>query len=310
MLDGAVVVFCGVSGVEPQSETVWRQADKLQGPAAGLRQQDGPRRRRLRRGGRGDPHPPGRAAGAHPAAHRGRGSASRAWSISCARRPSTSRGEEAERAARGRACPASMADEVAAAREKLIEAAADFDDALADGLPRRAADRPGGAEGGPAQGDHRLRHRAGAGGGGPAQQGHPAAARRGVRLPAVAPEVPPVDGRTCPAPRRWSRARPRTARPSARWPSRWRWTRAARPSSCASTRACSRAGDEVQNPRTQKNEKVARLFSVHANRRERIERAGAGTIVVAMGLRTRAPATPSARPRRPSCSSASARRSR
>ena len=28
VLDGAVAVFCGVNGVEPQSETVWRQADK------------------------------------------------------------------------------------------------------------------------------------------------------------------------------------------------------------------------------------------------------------------------------------------
>ena len=28
VLDGCVVVFCGVGGVEPQSETVWRQADK------------------------------------------------------------------------------------------------------------------------------------------------------------------------------------------------------------------------------------------------------------------------------------------
>ena len=28
VLDGAVVVFCGVGGVEPQSETVWKQADK------------------------------------------------------------------------------------------------------------------------------------------------------------------------------------------------------------------------------------------------------------------------------------------
>ena len=44
-------------------------------------------------------------------------------------------------------------------------------------------------------------------------------------------------------------------------------------------------GDEVQNARTRKNEKVARLFRVHANRRERIERAGAGSIVVAMGLK-------------------------
>ena len=28
VLDGAVAVFCSVGGVEPQSETVWRQADR------------------------------------------------------------------------------------------------------------------------------------------------------------------------------------------------------------------------------------------------------------------------------------------
>ncbi|MBV27490.1 MAG: elongation factor G [Gammaproteobacteria bacterium] len=32
VLDGAVVVFCATSGVEPQSETVWRQADKYAVP--------------------------------------------------------------------------------------------------------------------------------------------------------------------------------------------------------------------------------------------------------------------------------------
>ncbi len=32
VLDGAVAVFCGVGGVEPQSETVWRQADKYDVP--------------------------------------------------------------------------------------------------------------------------------------------------------------------------------------------------------------------------------------------------------------------------------------
>ena len=32
VLDGAVAIFCSVGGVEPQSETVWRQADKYQIP--------------------------------------------------------------------------------------------------------------------------------------------------------------------------------------------------------------------------------------------------------------------------------------
>jgi len=32
VLDGVVVVFCGVGGVEPQSETVWRQADRYRVP--------------------------------------------------------------------------------------------------------------------------------------------------------------------------------------------------------------------------------------------------------------------------------------
>ena len=32
ILDGAVAVFCAVGGVEPQSETVWKQADKFDVP--------------------------------------------------------------------------------------------------------------------------------------------------------------------------------------------------------------------------------------------------------------------------------------
>ena len=32
VLDGSVTVFCAKGGVEPQSETVWRQADKYQVP--------------------------------------------------------------------------------------------------------------------------------------------------------------------------------------------------------------------------------------------------------------------------------------
>ncbi|HKK10245.1 MAG TPA: elongation factor G [Bacteroidales bacterium] len=36
VLDGAVAVFCAVGGVEPQSETVWRQADKYKVPRMGF----------------------------------------------------------------------------------------------------------------------------------------------------------------------------------------------------------------------------------------------------------------------------------
>lgn len=36
VLDGAVAVFCAVGGVEPQSETVWRQADKYHVPRIAL----------------------------------------------------------------------------------------------------------------------------------------------------------------------------------------------------------------------------------------------------------------------------------
>ena len=45
VLDGAVVVFDGVAGVEPQSETNWRYADDAQVPRLVFRQQTRPHRR-------------------------------------------------------------------------------------------------------------------------------------------------------------------------------------------------------------------------------------------------------------------------
>jgi elongation factor G len=45
------------------------------------------------------------------------------------------------------------------------------------------------------------------------------------------------------------------------------------------------AGDEVYNPRLKIKEKTARLLKMHANKRERIDQAAAGDIVAVMGLK-------------------------
>ena len=47
VLDGACMVYCAVGGVQPQSETVWRQANKYKVPRLGICEQDGPNWRKL-----------------------------------------------------------------------------------------------------------------------------------------------------------------------------------------------------------------------------------------------------------------------
>jgi elongation factor G len=46
-----------------------------------------------------------------------------------------------------------------------------------------------------------------------------------------------------------------------------------------------RAGDDVFNPSRNKKEKLSRILQMHANKRERIEESGAGSIVGVMGLK-------------------------
>ena len=63
VLDGACMVYCAVGGVQPQSETVWRQANKYKVPRLD-RQQDGPHRRELLQGDRADEGSPESEPGA------------------------------------------------------------------------------------------------------------------------------------------------------------------------------------------------------------------------------------------------------
>ncbi len=282
VLDGAVVVFDGVSGVEPQSETVWRQADKFRVPRISfINKMDRPgadfpgaiEEIRTRLGAR--PIPIQLPIGAED---RFTGVVDlirmRALYFS---------GDETE-APREDDPPAAMADEVAAAREKVIEAAADFDDAIAnaflEGQPideaaLKAALRKGTIDCAivPVLAGAALRN-------------------KGVQplLDAVCDylpspiEVPPIKG-VVPGTEEPASRPPEDSAPFCALAFKVAMDEGRKAVYLRIYSGVLKPGDEIQNARTRRNEKIARLFSVHANKRERIERAGAGSIVIAMGLR-------------------------
>jgi elongation factor G len=282
VLDGAVVVFCGVSGVEPQSETVWRQADHFKVPRlsfvnkmdrAGADFAAVVEEIRTRLGARPVPIqlPIGaedRFVGVVDLINQ------KALYFS---------GEETD-PPREDSVPAEMADEVAAAREKLIEAAADFDDALATAYLEGKTIEPAALKAA-------LRKGTIACGIVPVLAGA-ALRNKGIQplldavceyLPAPT-EVPPVTGHVPGSEEIVTRPSEDSA-PFCALAFKVAMDEGRKTVFLRIYSGVLKPGDEVLNPRTKRVEKVARLFSVHANRRERIERTGAGTIVVAMGLK-------------------------
>ncbi|MEO5767648.1 MAG: elongation factor G, partial [Polyangia bacterium] len=282
VLDGAVVVFDGVSGVEPQSETVWRQADKFRVPRiafinkmdrAGADFAGAVEEIRTRLAAR--PVPIQLPIGAEDRFE---------GVIDLVRMKAlTFSGDEGD-APEETEIPDGLAAEAEAAREKLIEAAADFDDAIAnDFLEGRPIDQT--------VLQAALRKGTLACGFVPVLTGA-ALRNKGVQplLDAVCDylpsplDVPPVEGVVPGTEEKVSRP-PDDAAPLCALAFKVAMDDGRKTVYLRIYSGVLRAGDEVQNARTRKNDKVARLFSVHANRRERIERTGAGTIVVAMGLR-------------------------
>ncbi|MEK6606749.1 MAG: elongation factor G [Myxococcota bacterium] len=297
VLDGAVVVFCGVGGVEPQSETVWHQADKFAVPRIAFVN-------KLDRVGAdfdGVVAQVREKLGAVPAPiqipigledrFRGVVDLVRMRALLWEGGPDDLPIEAP--------IPADMADAARAAHERLIERAADFDDDVATRF----------LEGKPIEPEAIVR-----------------ALRRGTIACKVVPilcgaalrnrgvqplldavidylpspvEVPPIEG-THPTSGEKLVRRPDDKEPLAALAFKVQMTDQSRRLVYLRIYAGTlEPGDDVYNARTKRIEKVARLLQVHANRRERIDRAGAGTIVAAMGLRDAGTGDTLSSPRKP-----------
>ncbi|MBK6847660.1 MAG: elongation factor G [Proteobacteria bacterium] len=283
VLDGVVVVFCGVAGVEPQSETVWMQADKFHVPRiAFINKLDRVgadfelvlREMRERLGAR--PVPLQLPIGAEDG-FVGVVDLIHEKALLWRARDEDQAPEEAE-------VPAELVPAVAEARERLVEAAADFDEVVAESYVEGRPIAP-----------ERLRQ----------------ALRRGCITNALVPvlcgaalrnrgiqplldavvqylpsplDLPPVLGVRPGSEEVVQRAAENKA-PLSALAFKVQMEQGRKSVYLRVYSGTLRTGDDVLNVRLGKKEKVARLFQLHANRRERIEEAGPGSIVAAMGLK-------------------------
>jgi len=283
ILDGVVVVFCAVGGVEPQSETVWFQADKFGVPRiAFVNKMDrvgadfdrviAQMRERL-----GAPAVPimmpigveDKFAGA----------------IDLVRMRALYDSGELTEKVREAEIPAELADAAAAARDKLLEAVSDVDDDIAvkyldgeeiDYKELAAAIRRACI----------------------AVKLVPVMCGSALRNKGICPlldavvdylpspvDVPPVQGVDPNDPAKKLHRSPKESEPLAVLAFKVAMDDGRKIVFMRIFSGKMSPGDEVLNVRTGKPEKIARLFEMHANRRQRIDKAGPGMIVAATGLK-------------------------
>jgi len=281
VLDGVVVVFCGVGGVEPQSETVWHQAEKFRVPRmAFINKMD-----RIganfvevvdqvekRLGAR--PVPVQLPIGAEDSFT----GVVDLLTMKAIVWPSGS--EQPEEAP----IPAEMVEEAQHARERMIEAAADVDDEVAERFLE-------GQEIDPKLIRQALRRGCVSNALVPVLCGA-ALRNKGIQplmdavvdyLPSPL-DVPPMEG-TVPGAAEKVVRRAHDKEPLAALVFKIQMDQGRKMCFLRIYSGTVQPGLEVLNARLNKKEKVARLLQIHANRRERIQRAGAGSIVAAMGLK-------------------------
>ena len=217
VLDGAVAILDAVAGVEPQTETVWRQADKYRVPRIVFVNKMDRDRRGLLPLARHDHGPPAASTPVvAPAAARGARRASGASSTSIEETALMLAGDDAIWArVRAGADPRRVRGRrLREYREQLIEAAGrrrrEADGAVPRGQEARAPRSSGRRS---AAGTLAMKHRARDLRRVLQEQGRAAAARRRRRLPAVAARHPADGGRSTPRPASRRRAQASDAEP-------------------------------------------------------------------------------------------------
>ena len=283
VLDGAVVVFCAVGGVQPQSETVWHQADKFRVPRlAFINKLDrigasfdgvvGEIRDRL--GANAVPiQLPIGVEDAFEGVVDLISEQALYFSGDIVDKPDL------------KPIPDDMVAAVAEAREKLVAAIADVDDAIAEkyleGTAIPAADLKAALRKAviavkivPVLGGTALRNKG----------IHPLldAVIELLPSPNDLPPVTGVDPRN--TTEKLARA-PRNNEPFAALAFKIAMDEGRKVVFMRIFSGVIEAGGELLNTRTGKKEKVARLFRIHADKRERLDKAVAGEIVAAAGLK-------------------------
>ena len=131
VLDGAVVVFCGVAGVQPQSETVWHQADKFKVPRLAFVNKLDRVGASFAGGGRRYPRAARRERGRRSSCRSAARMRSPASSISSTMKAIMFSGDVTD-APDVAEIPGDLAAAAADARDQMIQAIADLDDAIAE----------------------------------------------------------------------------------------------------------------------------------------------------------------------------------
>ena len=283
VLDGAVVVFCGVAGVQPQSETVWHQADKFKVPRVAFIN-------KLDRIGASFPAVVAdirERLGANAVAIQLPIGTEDAFSgeIDLVRMKAHMFSGDVTETPEVVDIPADLAAAAADARDQMIQALADLDDAIAvtylDGAEITVAELDAAIRKAtiavkliPVLGGTALRNKG----------IHELLDAVIAYLPSPA-DVPPVTGVD---PRNTEERlvrNPKNNEPFAALVFKIAMDEGRKVCFMRVFSGTIEAGAEVLNVRTNKKEKIARLFQLHAAKRERLDKAIAGEIVAAAGLK-------------------------